>query len=96
MAKDDDFADTQDRLETLALKGKHGSGGGGGGGGDQKNRDFQISKALSLLLRHKAAEAGVELDSEGFANLDKVVSRYCPIAHGRDHGRLCQLHLHVD
>lgn len=84
MAKDEECTDTQDRLESLPLEGKSSTGGkkagagavAGGGGGDQKNRDFQVSKALSLLLRHKAAEAGVELDNEGFANLDKVVSSF--------------------
>ncbi|KAK9779586.1 putative KptA family-domain-containing protein [Seiridium cardinale] len=79
MAGDKDYADTQDRMESLALKGKTGGGGrrggrgGGGAGGDQKTRDFHISKALSMLLRHKAEEAGVELDGEGFARLDKVL-----------------------
>lgn len=80
MAGDEDLADTQDRMEAQAQKGKSGGrgkktgGAAAASGGDQKNRDFVISKALSLLLRHKAAEAGVELDNEGFARLDKVVS----------------------
>jgi 2'-phosphotransferase len=39
----------------------------------------QLSKALSLLLRHQAASAGIKLDGEGYAPLDKVVSsRSCP------------------
>lgn len=33
-----------------------------------------ISKALSKLLRHAAESEGVELDGEGFARLDLVVS----------------------
>jgi 2'-phosphotransferase len=80
-ADEEDYGETQERMESLALKGKGGGRGGrrgapaaGGSASDQKNRDFQISKALSLLLRHKAAEAGVDLDNEGFARLDKVVS----------------------
>lgn len=50
-----------------------GRGGGGGGGGGQ-GRDVQVSKALSKLLRHQASAAGIELDDEGFAPLDRVVS----------------------
>lgn len=45
--------------------------GGHGGGG---NRDVQLSKALSKLLRHQAQTAGIQLDREGFAALDRVVS----------------------
>ncbi|KAH8205819.1 hypothetical protein TruAng_000095 [Truncatella angustata] len=85
MAANDKFADTQDQMETLTLKGKpdgrgRGAGAprqpkaaGGGGANDSKHREFLISKALSLLLRHKAAEAGIELDSEGFTRLDKAL-----------------------
>ncbi|KAH9898888.1 RNA 2'-phosphotransferase, Tpt1 [Xylariomycetidae sp. FL2044] len=51
-----------------AGKGKGGSGGGGG-----QNREMLISKALSTLLRHQAENAGIRLDAEGFAPLDKVM-----------------------
>ncbi|KAL2271719.1 hypothetical protein VTJ83DRAFT_1090 [Remersonia thermophila] len=57
-----------------------GRGGGGkrggragkdGGGGNRRNVD--LSKALSRLLRHQAENAGVQLDKEGYASLDKVL-----------------------
>ncbi|KAL6871072.1 KptA family domain-containing protein [Trichoderma novae-zelandiae] len=48
-----------------------GRGGGGGGGG--QSREVQVSKALSRLLRHQAANAGIQLDAEGFAALDEVM-----------------------
>jgi len=48
--------------------------GGGGGGGGGKGREVDVSRALSRLLRHQAAAAGVALDAEGFASLEKVVS----------------------
>lgn len=66
-----------------------GEGGNGGkkGGGKQsksagaapsanggKNREKQISKALSRLLRHQALNAGIVLNKEGYAPLEKVVS----------------------
>lgn len=62
---------------------KTGGGGGGGsrggkgrsgGGGGGMSRDVQVSKALSKLLRHDAVKAGLELDDEGFASVDQVVS----------------------
>jgi len=57
-------------------RGKGGRGGkAGGGGGNPQNKAVQVSKALSKLLRHAAADAGVKLDSEGYARLDEVVSR---------------------
>jgi hypothetical protein len=52
-----------------------GRGGRGGGGGGQ-SREVQVSKTLSKLLRHQAANAGIKLDAEGFAALDEVVSYY--------------------
>ncbi|KAK8035945.1 hypothetical protein PG991_002018 [Apiospora marii] len=53
--------------------GKRGKrGGGGGGGGQEADREFLLSKALSTLLRHKAGEAGIELNGEGYARLDQV------------------------
>lgn len=63
-----------------AKKARGGKGGGGrsgvggaGGGGPQK-REKDISRALSRLLRHQALNAGIKLDKEGYAPLDKVVS----------------------
>jgi 2'-phosphotransferase len=53
---------------------KGGGRGGGGGGGGGQGREVQVSKALSKLLRHQAASAGIQLDDEGFAPLDRVVS----------------------
>jgi hypothetical protein len=56
-------------------RGKGGRGGkAGGGGGKPQNKEVLISKALSRLLRHAAGDAGVKLDSEGYARLDEVVS----------------------
>lgn len=48
--------------------------GGKGGGRGGESREVAISKALSKLLRHAAAEAGLALDGEGFGRLDEVVS----------------------
>lgn len=50
--------------------GRGGRSGGGGGGG------VQLSKALSRLLRHQAGNAGIELDREGFARVERVVSTF--------------------
>jgi hypothetical protein len=66
----------------LALEDKHaggkkqrgGGGGGRGGRGGGQSREVLVSKALSRLLRHQAENAGVQLDAEGFAALDEVVS----------------------
>ncbi|KAK7740552.1 tRNA 2'-phosphotransferase [Cytospora paraplurivora] len=60
-------------------KGKGGrKGGGGGGRGGRpadggKQREKQISMALSKLLRHQALNAGITLDKEGYAPLDRVL-----------------------
>ncbi|CAG8959148.1 hypothetical protein HYFRA_00013011 [Hymenoscyphus fraxineus] len=51
-----------------------GRGRGGRGGGGRMNREMEVSKALSKLLRHHAEEAGVKLDNEGFARLDQVLT----------------------
>lgn len=78
--------------EQFEGRSRGGGGGGGGnkGGGKQsksagaapsadggKNREKQISKALSRLLRHQALNAGIVLDKEGYALLEKVVSFPC-------------------
>lgn len=85
---DDAVEGLADQFEE-AIQGR-GSGGGGkkggkqsksagsapksGGGGDSKQRESQVSRALSRLLRHQALNAGIVLDKEGYAPLDKVVS----------------------
>ncbi|RYP36825.1 hypothetical protein DL767_003215 [Monosporascus sp. MG133] len=81
-AAEDDYADdAAERMDGLALRGgggRRGGGGGrrggrGGGGGRNQDRDVVLSKALSLLLRHQAHSAGIKLDAEGYAPLDRVL-----------------------
>lgn len=60
-------------LEEKLADGKKHRGGGRGGRGGQ-SREVLVSKALSRLLRHQAGNAGIQLDAEGFAVLDEVVS----------------------
>jgi 2'-phosphotransferase len=55
-------------------KGVWDSSRGGRGGMTVERRSVTISKTLSRLLRHQAKNAGIELDDEGFARVDKVVS----------------------
>lgn len=75
-----DMADEiADRLEGVSTGGRgrgghRGRGGRGGGGGGAKGRGVDLSRALSRLLRHQAANAGIQLDSEGYAPLELVVS----------------------
>ncbi|KAL5094444.1 hypothetical protein Trisim1_007028 [Trichoderma cf. simile WF8] len=59
-------------------KPRGGGRGGRGGGGGSQSREVQVSKTLSKLLRHQAANAGIKLDAEGFAALDEVLN-YGPI-----------------
>lgn len=54
-------------------RGKGGRGGSFGAGGGMR-RDVTLSKAMSRLLRHQAEKAGIKLDREGYAPLDRVVS----------------------
>ncbi|KAI5465743.1 KptA family-domain-containing protein [Mariannaea sp. PMI_226] len=54
--------------------GGRGRGGRGRGGGGGQSRDVQISKALSRLLRHQAENANIQLDGEGYAPLDRVLT----------------------
>ena len=54
--------------------------------GKAPNRDVQVSKALSKLLRHDAEKHKLKLDEEGFAELDKVASLALPEAVPHDHG----------
>lgn len=66
-----------DRLEGSSIggRGRGGRGGRGRGGrGGAKGRDVDLSRALSKLLRHQAGNAGIQLDSEGYAPLELVVS----------------------
>lgn len=74
-----DHTALQDRAIERAQKGRPDRGAGGGrgkGGRPGQGREVQISKALSRLLRHQAENAGIPLDAEGFAPLDRVVSSY--------------------
>ncbi len=96
MDNDNTIEEVADRLEDTVLAssstrgggggrgGKHGKGRGGGGGrggeGGRGRREVDLSRALSRLLRHQAGAAGVEVDREGFAGLDKVVSTSSSIA----------------
>ncbi|KAI0114937.1 KptA family-domain-containing protein [Daldinia grandis] len=74
---DGEFAEAAERMEGMALRGKGRGGrdrrGGGRGGGKGQDREMLISKALSSLLRHQAENAGIKLDAEGYAPLDKVI-----------------------
>ena len=54
-------------------KGRSAGGGKGRSGGPGQGRDVEISRALSRLLRHQAENAGIKLDQEGFAPLDRVL-----------------------
>jgi 2'-phosphotransferase len=64
--------DADDLAEQFEDKASVRAGGKPGGGG--KQREKQISMALSRLLRHQALNAGIKLDKEGYAPLDRVVS----------------------
>ncbi|KAI2792663.1 hypothetical protein POX_b02703 [Penicillium oxalicum] len=45
----------------------------GGGRGQGQSRDVQVSKALSLLLRHAAEKEGVKMNAQGYANVAEVL-----------------------
>jgi hypothetical protein len=88
--KMDDIADSfegtvsihQDKGKGRGGAGRRGGGGGRGhgrGGGGGASREMLLSKALSKLLRHQAVSAGIQLDREGYAALDKVVGSFCVI-----------------
>ncbi len=72
------FEETANSIRHDKGKGRAGGRGGGRGtgrgGGGGASRDMLLSKALSKLLRHQAVSAGIQLDREGFAPLDRVVS----------------------
>lgn len=109
---EDDFADRAEELRSRITD--EGSGGRGRGGrvrgrgrggrrggkaeGGAMSREVAISKALSKLLRHAAEEAGLKLDSEGYAHLDEVVSQlvlFLPICYrnGATHLLSCWCHV---
>lgn len=54
----------------MARDGKDKKGRGQGAG-----REVQISKAMSLLLRHAAEKEGLKMNAQGYANVADVV---CP------------------
>lgn len=64
----------------MGQQGKEGKdrrgGGRGGGRGQGQSRDVQVSKALSLLLRHAAEKEGVKMNAQGYANVADVVCIY--------------------
>lgn len=72
----DDLAEKFEDKASARGGGKGGRKGAGGGkpGDGGKQREKQISMALSRLLRHQALNAGIKLDKEGYAPLDRVVS----------------------
>lgn len=92
MATNDDAVEgLAEKFEKTMQQGR-GGGGGGRKGGKQskgagsaadggKNRESQISRALSRLLRHQALNAGIVLDKEGYAPLEKVVSHFLYIIY---------------
>ncbi|KAL8825810.1 MAG: hypothetical protein Q9191_004187 [Dirinaria sp. TL-2023a] len=65
-------------------------GGRGRGGRDGKNsgshlpRDVQVSKALSLTLRHRAQSDGLKMDKHGYVNVAEL-SRFFPGSDYKEH-----------
>ncbi|KAK0673816.1 putative tRNA 2'-phosphotransferase 1 [Cercophora samala] len=79
MDKADLIADQLDQTtisSSSSSRGNKRSGGRGGRGGGRPGggRAVDLSRALSRLLRHQASNAGIELDKEGYAPLDKVLA----------------------
>ena len=76
MATPDFIAKSEDqnngRRSANRERGRRGHAQGDAEGG--LSREVQISKGLSKLLRHAAGDAGLKLDAEGFARVDRVVS----------------------
>jgi 2'-phosphotransferase len=72
-----ELAERFEEQASLQGKGKNRGGGRGGKakGGGGPPREVAVSKALSRLLRHQAENAGIKLDREGYAPVDRVVSR---------------------
>ncbi|KAM0240970.1 hypothetical protein ACHAPO_001772 [Fusarium lateritium] len=73
-AREDALLDVEDKVQDKHSKPRGGKGRGKGGGSGGQGREVQVSKALSRLLRHQAANAGIQLDDEGFARLDAVLA----------------------
>ncbi|KAI5859331.1 KptA family-domain-containing protein [Durotheca rogersii] len=69
---EDELAEAADRM-VEGGKGARGAGKKGGAPAGGRNREVLISKALSTLLRHRALIAGIRLDTEGYAPLDRVM-----------------------
>ncbi|KAI6772135.1 hypothetical protein HG530_003093 [Fusarium avenaceum] len=69
-----DHLDVDERMQSRTSRPRGDKGRGKGGGGGGQGREVQVSKALSKLLRHQAANAGVQLDDEGYATLDSVLA----------------------
>ncbi|KAL2273258.1 hypothetical protein FJTKL_04862 [Diaporthe vaccinii] len=76
MDADELAAQFEDKASVGGRTGGRKAGGGSGGkgkpGDGDKQREKQISMALSRLLRHQALNAGIKLDKEGYAPLDRV------------------------
>jgi hypothetical protein len=71
---DEALIDVEDKMQNRPPRSRGDRGRGKGSGGGGQGREVQVSKALSKLLRHQAANAGIQLDDEGYAPLDAVVS----------------------
>ncbi|KAK3401234.1 KptA family-domain-containing protein [Sordaria brevicollis] len=70
----DRAADSSSKRGGGGPRGPKPGGGRGGHGGRKGGRDVDLSRALSRLLRHQASSAGITLDAEGYAPLDKVLA----------------------
>jgi hypothetical protein len=81
-----DHLDVEERMQSRPSRPRGDKGRGKGGGGGGQGREVQVSKALSRLLRHQAANAGIQLDDEGYAPLDSVVSDH---VSALNLGRIC-------
>ncbi|KAG6004756.1 hypothetical protein E4U21_000786 [Claviceps maximensis] len=73
MASNTPEADTCPDSETKKPKAKGPPRSAGGGDKRKNGRERMVSTGLSKLLRHQATNAGIALDGEGFAPLDKVL-----------------------
>ena len=58
-------------------KDKRGRGHGG------QSRDVQVSKALSLLLRHAAEKEGLKMNAQGYASVSDVVCSFVTLIECR-------------
>ncbi|KAF4454592.1 hypothetical protein F53441_2935 [Fusarium austroafricanum] len=71
---DEAHFDMEDKAQNRPSRSRGDKGRGRGGGGGGQGREVQVSKALSKLLRHQAANAGIQLDDEGYAPLEAVLA----------------------